>query len=272
MKFFHQKGYVVAHGLLSGEAIAMARFGVARYHAGERDWMLPIAGGFLDWREEHPDGLRICDYVSLQCREFQELVMDPALGRAFAALAGASEIRLFHDQLISKSPGFPDRTAVGWHQDASYWNTCSSESMLTAWIPLEPYDLRMGPLQVIPGSHRWPGHEWMTTFNDQDLQGLMDRVRGDGSGAMPAPEPILIAPGDVSFHAGGMIHGSAQNLGTRPRVALTVHVQDGANRYKHHVDDRGRVAVHVNDALCGKTGTGDPDYADPIICPRLWPQ
>lgn len=267
--FFEQHGYLISPPIIPAELIAAARYGVMRYYAGERDWHLPISGGFLDWREEHGDGLRINDYVSLQNRELRELVTYPGLGNIFAALARAAEIRLFHDQLISKAPDFRAKTAVGWHVDGSYWRTCTSDRMLTAWIPLETYDEAMGPLNVIKGSHRWEGNDWMTTFNEQNLDALQARI--DSTGEEVTQVPILLAPGQVSFHHARTIHGSLPNHGNRPRVALTVHVQDGSNRYRAHRDCRGKLAVHVNDALCRKGANGDPDYADPEICPLLWP-
>lgn len=268
--FFEQHGYLISPPIIPEELIAVARYGVTRHHAGERDWQLPISGGFLDWREEHGDGLRISDYVSLQNRELRELVTFPVLGRAFAALARATEIRLFHDQLISKAPDYRAKTAVGWHVDGSYWRTCTSDRMLTAWIPLETYDEAMGPLNVIKGSHRWEGNGWMTTFNEQDLDALQARITSTGEEVVQVP--IIIAPGQVSFHHAGTIHGSLPNRGNRPRVALTVHVQDGSNRYRAYRDCRGKLAVHVNDALCRKGASGEPDYADPEICPVLWPR
>lgn len=268
--FFDAHGYVVAPRIIPEELLAAARYGVMRYYAGERDWQLPISGGFLDWRVGHGDGLRMNDYVSLQNQELRQLVMFARLGKAFAALARAPVIRLFHDQLISKSPEHTRETGVGWHVDATYWQTCTSSNMLTAWIPLDSYDDAMGPLHVIPGSHRWNGNDWMRTFNDQDLAALQARIASDGETVVPTP--IRIGPGMVSFHHGRTIHGSPPNHGDRPRLALTVHVQDGDNRYRAHVDGRNKAAVHVNDVLCRKAADGQPDYTDPDICPVLWPQ
>ncbi len=268
IEHYETYGYVVSPKIISPDLIAEAVYGVQRCYAGERDWHLPISGGFLDWREEHGDTLRINDYVSLQNLELRNLLMSSGLGRAFAALARTDKIRLFHDQLISKPPQLEDESAVGWHVDGAYWRTCTSQKMLTAWIPLDTYTLEMGPLMVIPGSHRWPGNEWMTTFNTRDLTSLESRIISDGHPIERVP--ILIEPGQVSFHHARMIHGSRPNFGTRNRVALTVHVQDGANRYERYVDCRNRVATHVNDVLCRIGPAGQPDYSDPDICPVLW--
>ncbi len=266
---YNENGFVVARGLLSPDEIDDALFGIDRYYAGERDWSLPVSGGFLDWKAEHADGLRINDYVSLQNTELRDLVMQPALGAAFSALSGAPVIRLFHDQLISKSPSFGSDTAVGWHVDGAYWKTCTSSRMLTAWIPLVPYTEEMGPIHFIPGSHLWEGFGWMTTFNEKDLDALLERVAAEGQPTEPVA--VMLEPGDVSFHHARTIHGSPPNRGATPRVALTVHVQDGDNRYTSFEDCRGAKAVHVNDALCRQGTDGLPDYSDDEICPQVWP-
>ena len=270
IEHFDRHGYVVSPPIIPDELIAEANYGVNRYYAGERDWPLPISGGYLDWRPEHGDGLRINDYVSLQNRELRELVMFEVLGRAFSALSGSATVRLFHDQMISKPPKLGDNSTIGWHVDGAYWRTCTSQRMLTAWIPLENYEIEMGPIMMVPGSHRWGGNDWMTTFNDRDLDALQAKISSDGEPVERTP--ILIRPGQVSFHHARMIHGSMPNRGERPRLALTVHVQDGDNRYRRHVDCRDKVATHVNDALCRKAADGFPDYSDPDICPVLWPR
>ena len=270
IEHYKRYGYVVSPPIIPGDVIVEAKYGVSRYYTGERDWPLPISGGYLDWRPEHGEGLRINDYVSLQNRELRNLVMLEALGRAFSLLARNAVVRLFHDQLISKPPRLGDNSTIGWHVDAAYWRTCSSQHMLTAWIPLDDYEIEMGPIMMLPGSHNWCGNDWMTTFNDRDLDALEAKINSDGQRVERTP--IIIRPGRVSFHHSRMIHGSMPNRGKKTRLALTVHVQDGENRYQRHVDCRNKIATHVNDALCRKTADGLPDYSDPDICPVLWPR
>ena len=266
---FQRDGYYVTpHPILSEDLIDRARFGVARYYEGERDWRLPISGGFLDWRPEQGGALRINDYVSLQNEQLRELCSETAIAAIAACLIHTSEIRLFHDQLITKLPSKDASTTVGWHMDQAYWRTCTSEKMLTAWIPLVEILEDMGGLAVMKGSHLQSSHDWMNTFNDQDLQGLESRLAATG-------EPMTIVDvnvplGCVSFHHGRTIHGSRPNHGTRPRIALTIHFQDGDNRYRAQQDGQGRRALHINDLLCRPGPDGNPDYGDPEVCPTLW--
>ena len=266
---FEREGHFVTPSrVLPASLIERALYGVQRYYEAERDWRLPLSGGFLDWRPEHKGDLRINDYVSLQNAELHELSTFGLMAEIAGRLARVSGIRLFHDQLITKLPAAEAATAIGWHVDQAYWQTCSSRRLLTAWIPLVEITEEMGGLSLIPGSHRLSGLDWMTTFNEQDLDSLAERARAAGASAGAVTPHVPL--GCVSFHHGGTIHGSRPNRGERPRIALTVHFQDLDNRYELHSDAEGRPILHVNDLLCRAGDDGLPDYADPDICPILW--
>jgi hypothetical protein len=268
VRFYETHGYFVTSKLFSDELIEGALYGIERYYRGERDCILPISGGFLDWREEHGDCIRINDYVSLQNEDIRRLIDWPLLGQFAAMLSRTNEIRLFHDQLICKPPTHHVPTSIGWHVDRAYWKTCSSNKMLTAWIPLAPYDVDMGPLMIIEGSHLWHGNQWMATFGEHDLEAVESKISSDTRKLKKIA--IVVQPGQVSFHNGATIHGSYHNRGKRPRIALTVHFQDGDNRYTRYSDGHGKQALHMNDILCRKLPDGSPDYSDPDICPVLW--
>jgi ectoine hydroxylase-related dioxygenase (phytanoyl-CoA dioxygenase family) len=77
--------------------------------------------------------------------------------------------------------------------------------------------------------------------------------------------PIELRRGQVSFHHCKTLHGSGPNLAAKPRRSLVVHFQPSDNEYV----ERGR--YHPNDDLVAKTGSGFPDYSDPLICPPLFP-
>lgn len=260
--------YVTPFPIIPRQLIVDALYGIERYYAGERDWNLPISGGFLDWKPQDKSPLRINDYVSLQCKELNTLCTHSAIAAVAGRLARAEGIRLFHDQLITKMPSESSETAIGWHVDKAYWRTCTSEKLLTAWIPLGDMDELAGGLSVIPGSHRFPRLEWMTTFNDKNLKALESRIEAEGISMKPVAPSVPL--GHVSFHSGGTIHGSYPNHGKRSRVAITIHFQDLDNQYKPVLNASGRQILHVNDLLCRRNAHGFPDYSDPEICPTLW--
>ncbi len=271
VEFYRKHGYFVTGRLLSDAILDDALYGVERYYEGERDRDLPISGGFLDWRPEHGEGIRINDYVSLQNDELRALVMTPVIGAVAARLGGLDAVRLFHDQLIGKPPS-PDGTksVVGWHVDQAYWRTCTSEQLLTAWIPLTPYCPDAGPIMYLDESHLWSGSDWMRTFNDQDLGALEERLERDGH-QLRKVIPV-VERGCICFHHGAMVHGSGENVSDHIRLALTIHIQDAANLYRQELDDSGQPILHVNDLICRSDANGDPDYTDPDVCPIMWDQ
>ena len=60
---------------------------------------------------------------------------------------------------------------VPWHMDRHYWQTCTSDRMLTAFIPFHDCDERMGTITMVDGSHRWteiPGDDSTRHFAQRD--------------------------------------------------------------------------------------------------------
>lgn len=269
--FYREHGWWVAPGpVVPDEVLDAALLGAERHYAGERDQQLLISGGYLDWRPEHGNVIRLNDYVSLQNDDLRPVVMLPAVAEIAATLAGTGSVRLFHDQLICKPAGLPAaESTIGWHVDAAYWQTCSSRDMLTAWIPLQDCDEEIGALSFVDKSHLRSDTEWMRTFGEHDLAALERSFGTEGEAVNKVG--LRCQRGQVSFHHCRTIHGSEANRSTRDRLAVAVHFQDQANRYVPHADESGKRTVHINDLLCRKDPQGFPDYSDPAICPVLWP-
>jgi ectoine hydroxylase-related dioxygenase (phytanoyl-CoA dioxygenase family) len=270
IEFYRTHGWWVSPKIIPDEVLDIAALGAQRHYTGERDQEMLVAGGYLDWRPEHGNIVRLNDYVSLQNDDVRELVEFPALARIAAALAGTSEIRLFHDQLICKPADLDTATsATGWHTDKAYWKTCSSRQMLTAWVPFQDCDEEVGALSFVDMSHRRDDTEWMTTFHEQDRAALEHRISPDGA-ELPVVEQRL-ERGQVSFHHCLTIHGSMPNRSaSQDRLSLAIHFQDEGNQYVQTLDAQGRPIVHMNDMLCRREAAGNPDYSDPAICPTLW--
>ena len=269
IRSYHERGYWISPVVLSDEVLDDALHGVERHYAGERDAHLPLSGGYLDWSPEQREVLRLNDYVSMQNDELRDVVFQVVISAIAARLAGTTEIRLFHDQLVSKPAGQNVQEAnIGWHVDAAYWQTCTSRSMLTAWVPFQDVTEEMGPITFIEGSHKWPDTEWMKTFNDRDLEKLEQSFTATGQTMKKVPVPMK--RGQVSFHHCLTIHGGLPNRSATDRIALAIHLQDEANRYCRHVDENGKATLHINDLLCRKDADGSPDYSDPEVCPILW--
>lgn len=266
---YEEHGYYVAGKVLPDEMIDAAVSGAERHWSGERDWTLPISKGFGDWKPSDGDTIRNSEYTALQNREIRALAEYPVIGMIAARLARSNEIRLWDDQLVSKPPATgPSGPVVGWHTDRAYWMTCTSEDMLTAWIPLHDCPVEMGPVIYIDGSHKWPDTEAMRHFNSQNLDALESRMIDRNAGELK--RVIALEKGQMSFHHSRTIHGSDVNHGTFPRTSIALHMQDAKNRYQVYRNEAGEPWHITNDDLCRRDADGNPDYSDPAAFPVLF--
>ena len=267
--FYEEHGWYISPPILSEKIIDQAISGTERYYRGERDFPLPVQQGYSDWRPEDGDGVRNNEFVSLQNREIQALVKQPIIGAIAARLARTQQVRLLDDQLIYKPSLDQGReSAVGWHCDRAYWSSCTSDRLLTAWIPLQDCRQASGPLIVMDRSHRWPGQENLRAFNQKNLDSYSDQFRQEGRQVEIVP--MLLKKGQVSFHHCWTVHGSYPNQSKEPRLALAVHLQDGDNQYRPFKTQQGKEVHMFDEQLCRKLPNGYPDFSDPQIFPVLW--
>lgn len=265
---YQERGYYLSPVILSDEQIDAAIAGSERFYAGK------ITDPGIEALERYrptgtvPEGLRKNDYASFFCPELATLTRQPILGAIAARLTGAPSIRLWHDQLLYKPTDRPEQLArVGWHTDRQYWLCCSSDAMLTAWIPFHDCDVEMGSIAFVEGSQRWAEQSKGLNFFSHDLDAI---EQGFASGGRPVIKTTMtFRKGQVSFHNCRTIHGSGPNQRREPRRAIAVHLQDEANHYREYVREDGQLARHANNALCRQVD-GVPDYTDPTICPVLF--
>ena len=106
--------------------------------------------------------------------------------------------------------------AIKWHQDIQYWPH-TDFSPLTIGIYLEDVDDEMGPMGVVPGSHRGP------LFSLPDDEGRWVGAIGERDLAIadPGHADYLKGPaGSVTVHNCCSVHGSAPNISSRCRPLL----------------------------------------------------
>ena len=265
---YQERGYYLSPVILSDQQIDAAVAGSERFYAGD------VTDPGIEALERYrptgtvPEGLRKNDYAAFFCPELAALTRQPILGAIAARLTGSPSIRLWHDQLLYKPTDRPEQRArVGWHTDRQYWLCCSSDAMLTAWIPFHDCDEEMGSIAFVEGSNRWTEQSRGLNFFSHDLDAI---EQGFASGGQPVIKTTMtFRKGQVSFHNCRTIHGSGPNLRRDPRRAIAVHLQDDSNRYREYMGDNGQLARHANNALCRQVD-GTPDYTDPTICPVLY--
>ena len=268
--FYHEHGWVIPACNLEPAAIDDALAGLEQHWSGHRDAILPGAGKlFGDWMPGDSAATRNNEYLSLQNHLVRSLAWSPVVGSIAAGAAGAACMRLFDDQIVYK-PGGQEEAIVGWHVDGDYWQTCSSQNMLTAWIPLHDCPEEMGPLVVLDGSHRWSHlvDRGLLSFHRADMTALARHVEELGFEFKPVT--MRLKRGQFSLHHCRTIHGSYPNRSSSPRIALALHMQDGQNRYRPALRPDGRPVQLFNDTICAKDSTGFPDYTDPAVFPIIW--
>lgn len=148
-------------------------------------------------------------------------VMGQRLGRIAAELLEVQGVRLYHDQSLYKEPGGGITPA---HADQYYW-PLDSDRTVTAWIPLQPVPLAMGPLGFYARSQ--------SVAFGRDL-GISDESEARISANMAAHGFEFSAGafdlGEVSFHLGWTFHKAGANASTQPRSVMTVIYMDEAMR------------------------------------------
>ena len=208
-------------------------------------------------------------YLYHEIPEVRALLDHAPIAATAGHLARATSIRLFHDRLLIKPTGGAEAASIGWHVDRAYWYSCTSDQMLTAWVPFVDIEVDMGPLTVLRGSHRWDETPLMATAHRTD----MDTLWAEAScGPAAVGVPLLMRRGQVSFHHCRIVHGSLPNIGSVNRAALAFHLQTGDNMHRQVLLPNGRELGHTNDLLCRRDVKGQPDYSDPDIFPTLWTQ
>ena len=144
---------------------------------------------------------------------FAEFALDgPATDLAVDLLG--PDIRFHHSKLNIKWSGGGEE--VKWHQDIQFWPH-TDFSPLTIGIYLNAVDDEMGPMGIVPGSHRRELFDlraddgsWAGSIRDEDLHR-----------AATATAVYLKGPaGSATVHNCCSVHGSAPNTSARMRPLL----------------------------------------------------
>ncbi|MDO0924222.1 phytanoyl-CoA dioxygenase family protein [Streptomyces sp. TG1A-8] len=277
VRLYEERGWYLSEKLLSDAETDALTAASERYYAGQRDRRLPVEPDrWADWKPSDGDVQRNNDYVHYQDETIAGILRKPVIGAVAARLARTSSIRVFQATLIYKPPIAEERSnIVSWHFDKYFWPTCSSDRMLTAFIPFHDCGEVDGTITMVNGSHLWTerhGADRGSGAPEDVAREYLLRNDAERNGRAEVERvPVHIPRGHMTFHHCLLYHGSGPNRGTRPRRAISFHLQDEENAYRpHHLSD-GRQQPYKHDRLVRTTPDGTPDYADPDFCPRLWP-
>jgi len=278
VQWYAEHGWYLSKKLLTDNEVDTLVAASERFYAGHRDRVLPARPAKLAyWQPSDGPVQRHNDYIHYESEEIARILRKPVIGAVAARLVETSVIRAFQSTLILKPPVADEPSnIVPWHFDKHYWQSCESEQMLTAFIPLHACDEEMGTITMIEGSHLWKGtaSDDSTTrhFAERDRSELEDSLVENArfNNAEVRKIPMVIPKGHVSFHHCKTYHGSGANRSDRPRRAISFHLQDGGNRYRRFFRKDGSLVVYNHDEVVRRDAAGLPDYADPDFCPVLW--
>lgn len=276
--FYARHGWYLSKKLFTDEEVELLESASERFYAGHRDRTLPVRPPKLAyWEPGRGDVQRHNDYIHYEDDTIGGILRKPLIGAVAARLARAEEIRVFQSTLIYKPPvaGEPSNI-VPWHFDKHYWATSTSERMLTAFIPFHDCGEEMGTITMVDGSHEWretaANDATSLHFAERDRSELDDMLEENArhNGVEVRKIPMRIPKGHMSFHHCRTYHGSGANVSDRPRRAVSLHLQDGPNRYREFSRSDGTRVAYNHDVLVRRTPEGTPDYADPEFLPVLW--
>ena len=263
---YRQHGDYISRPLFTDAELDLAIEASERYYStlNQQEIALPNGRSYslAWWQGTGADKLRKNDYSTLVVPELKALLRKPALGAIGAQLCG-EDVRLWHDQLLYKPPSdLAAPQSVGWHTDHGYWQTCTSDQMLTAWVPFTAMDEKIGTISFVEGSMHWPENNHLNFFSS-DLDKLEQQFNSGGAEVVKVP--AVLRRGQVTFHHCRTIHGSGPNLTDAPRRSIALHLQPISNSYRA-IGRNGQPVAHPNDDLT-RGNDGRPSYADPTYCP-----
>ncbi len=214
-----ETGYVYLPGLLPPAAVDPVRAVVRRY-AEAAGWVTPEPGN-PPWFRAFP-GARIgCAWtdplwIGLQralfaAPEFSALADAPPLMDALRRIFREPASRALSNFCWLRLPGEPAQT-TGPHQDSFYLP--DALDLWTAWIPVVDTPMDLGPIALVPGSHRAGRRSHRHAFSGVDVGD--EEAWATGS----------FAPGDVVLFGANTVHCAWSNLTPdRVRVALDVRYE-----------------------------------------------
>lgn len=222
---FAAEGFVRGGRVLSAAQVALLQDEIARVlHDAERSTpgLQPVRVANLGDDPAQP----VWQIVNIwqASAPFRDLIQHPLITEEVAQLTGATQLRLWHDQIQYKPAG---RGGVNhWHQDAPFWPILTPMTQVTAWVALDDVDESNGCMCMVPGSQHWADHhDFLATVHD--IAALPSAYEGHAVTIRPCPVPV----GAVHYHHALVWHGSLANTSGRPRRAIALHYMTQETRY-----------------------------------------
>ena len=220
---FQARGFVKGNRVLSDAVVEVLRDELRRVIENQDSQKRkPVRLANLSGKAESP----VWQIVNIweASDAFHELIAHQTIAEEIAQLTGASELRIWHDQIQYKP------AQVGginmWHQDAPLWPILAPMTEVSAWVALDDVDESNGCMSMVPGSHLW-GNQIAFLNTLPDFYALPPDFEGHEINVVPCP----VRKGEVHYHHALTWHGSPANTSGRPRRAIALHYMTQDTRY-----------------------------------------
>ncbi len=200
LRQYREEGYTICRNVLEPAALREMTEYIDRFIAETSQYMRP----------EHLDKPHVWD------GRFLKFCTTPSLLDHVEQLIGPN-IVLFSSHIISKAKG--DGLAVPWHQDGIYWDL-EPMDVVTLWLAIDESTVENGCMRVIPRTHTLGPLEHVKETNPEGK--VLDRGLKPEFVDEAQAVNCELKPGDCSFHAPYLIHGSTRNTSQKRRCGYTM--------------------------------------------------
>lgn len=273
--FFQDNGYLKFGKVLDSAEVEAMRTGldaVIESELGEGDDSSPEFKYGHDRRENrlnrgagHPRAIH--QYVNMWKRDahYERAIHHPLIAGTARALLDTPEVRLWHDQVISKPPH--DNGHFGFHHDFFFW-PLSPPNIVSCWLALDDATVDNGCMHVMPKSHK---DERFSIAARTEANAAAAKAQEEGR--EPPPNqwterqnmdisrgiPVELKAGECMFHHCLNFHGTPPNVTEQQRRAFVMIFMAQGVRY-HNAQSPGHILVPTIEVADGEPliGNGFP--------------
>lgn len=221
---FHANGFLNGGQLLNEEEVETLRAEVMRVIDDRERADIPQPVHVRDMSRDESRAVWQIVNIWQASEPFRRLISHEEITRGIAQLTGASELRIWHDQIQYKPPQTGGTTH--WHQDAPLWPIIRPMTEVTAWVALDDADESNGCMSMVRGSHKWGNNiEYLKQL--EAIKAMPTEFQGRTLEVASCP----VRKGEVHFHHALTWHGSHNNASERPRRAIALHYMTSETRF-----------------------------------------
>jgi ectoine hydroxylase-related dioxygenase (phytanoyl-CoA dioxygenase family) len=242
---FRRDGYLKYGRVIGDEQLNRLRRDlddlIAEEESGRTARELPpeFAFGHERKRTGEPTGRAIHQFLNMWkvSPTYRTVVNNPQIVGAVRALIGAAQVRIWHDQVISKPPR--DNALFQCHHDFYFW-PLDRPAMVSCWLALDDATVDNGCMHVFPGSHRDPRMQPPDCDLADDLfltpvplgAGEPGSLYAEMKTKQPSEAvPVELKAGECMFHHCLNWHLTPRNVTDRQRRAFVMIFMPDGTRY-----------------------------------------